>query len=402
MRLTRWMATGVALAGLLLLASCLNTSDVKIGVIIPQEGSSLQEYGYQITSGIKLAEADLKAKGHLNKNYELIVKSEDLNNIESVKQAFMELKEAGVIAIIGAASSASTIELSKLANEHKIVLLSPAASSPEINSGDMNANDFVFRNQPSDTLEAQTLANLVFQKCRMQKVLMVRSKSAYAEGITFELLKFGRQNRNQIPGEVVKFSTDTANVDYVSVTDRIIEHAPPAVFVAGYHDEVLPLIEEIRRREELTDTYVFTSSALLIDNAMTKLGAETLEGLMYTSYPWEPAESGPVIQSFAQRFQQEYKTKPDIYAANGYDAMIVLATAIELADHWLTDALRDELNKINFTPKTTSDLILQETDFNKRGDVTRIPQVYWVHDGLVAKLQPEDIDAIKEKILTQF
>ena len=402
MRLTRWMATGVALAGLLLLASCLNTSDVKIGVIIPQEGSSLQEYGYQITSGIKLAEADLKAKGHLKKNYTLIVKSEDLNNIESVKQAFMELKEEGVIAIIGAASSASTIELAKLANEHKIVLLSPAASSPEINSGDMNANDFVFRNQPSDTLEAQTLANLIFQKCRMQKVLMVRSKSAYAEGITFELLKFGRQNRNQIPGEVVKFSTDTSEVDYVSVTDRIIEHAPQAVFVAGYHDEVLPLIEEIRKREELVDTYIFTSSALLIDNAITKLGAETVEGLMYTSYPWQPAESGPVIQSFASRFEQEYKAKPDIYAANGYDAMIVLATAIDAADHWLTDALRDELNKINFTPKATAELVLQETDFNKRGDVTRIPQVYWVREGMVAKLQPEDIDAIKEKILTQF
>jgi len=408
MKLTRWMVTGVLLVGLLMLPSCFNTKDVKIGVIIPQEGSSLQEEGYQITSGIKQALDDLKQSGKLIKNYELIIKNEDRHDANSVIKAFNELKEAGVSAIIGAASSASTMALVPLANEAKIVLLSPGSSSPEINSGE-DSGDSIFRNQPSDTLEAQTLCNVIFQKCRMQKVLMVRSKTAYAEGVTYAMLRFGRQARHQIPDEVIKFDVDTANVDFVAVVDRIVEHAPDAVFLGGYTDELIPLIGEIKKREELASMFVFSSSAFVPTRVVNALDAETLalgpkglEGVMFSSYHFEPQEGTAQHQEFARKFEENYHVKPDIYAANGYDAMIVLATTIDKADHWLQNAVRDELNKLNFDAELTHGLILRETDFNKRGDVTRIPQIYRMVEGKPVRLQPEDINEIRDYILTKI
>ncbi len=408
MKLTRWMVAGVLLMGLLMLPSCFNTGEVKIGVIIPQEGSSLEEEGYQITSGIKLALDDLKKSGKLKKKYELIIKNEDRHDTQSVIRAFNELKDSGVTAIIGAASSASTLALAPLANESNIVLLSPASSSPEINEGEDSA-DNIFRNQPSDTLEAQALCNLIFQKCRMQKVLMVRSKTAYAEGITYSMLRFGRTARHEIPDEVVKFDVDTANVDFVAVVDRIVTHTPDAVFLGGYTDELIPLISEIKKREELKNTFVFTSSALLPNRVVSALGPENLalgpnglEGVIYSTYHFEPQEGTPEEQAFARNFEENYHAKPDIYAANGYDAMIALAFAIDAADHWLHDAVRDELNKLVFDKETTFGLILRETDFNKRGDVTRIPQIYRIVDGKATKLHNEDITEIRNYILTKI
>ena len=99
--------------------------------------------------------------GGLNKRYSLVWANEDETNLDGVEEAFMRLKEEGVTAIIGAASSAGTLRLAPLANKHRILLLSPASSSPDINTG---AADWVFRNYPSDTLEAQALANIYFSK----------------------------------------------------------------------------------------------------------------------------------------------------------------------------------------------------------------------------------------------
>ena len=390
-------ALGLAITLLLLLTSCLGSSEVKIGVIIPQEGSSLQEYGYQITSGIQLALEDLRQEGKLKKKYTLILRNEDQNDTESIKKTFLDLEKEGVIAVIGTASSAGMLALTPLANETHTVLLSPAASSPEINTGN---TDFVFRNQPSDTLEAQLLSNVIFQKCRFQKLLMVRSRSAFGEGITLDLLRFGRQNSKEIPNVVVKFDPDHTKVDWVAVVDQIVDVDPQAVFLAAYTSELIPLISEIRSRDELSKLYIFTCSSFLPEQAITKIGKEALEGVIFTAYPWDPTEITPHIQRFAQRFEENFHAKPDIYAANGYDAMIFLVRAIENSRHWIRDEVRDELNKLSLKP--SEDLILRETDFNKRGDVTRIPAIYRVESGIPVMLTPEEMEKIKRDVLTSF
>ena len=403
MKWFRWMAAGLLVTGLGVLSACFNTTEVKIGVIIPQKGSSLEDYGFQISSGIEMALDDARAKGELNKTYSLVRENEDLNDIESVKAAFTRLVEKeGVSAVIGPASSAAMKALVPMANEAKVTLLSPAASSPEINSGDVNSNDFIFRNQPSDTLEAQALSDVIFNKCRIQKLLMVRSRNTYAAGITYEMLRFARQNSDRIPGEVVKFSSNVDEADFVSVVDRIVELAPEGVFMGGYTDDIVPLIIEIRNRPELANTYLFTSSSFLPEKVVTLVGQDAAEGIMFTTYPWAPSTMAPHIQDFAQRFKERFFVDPDNYAANGYDAGIILVHAIEKARHWMVDAVRDEMNGNNFDMTTTHNLILRETDFNKRGDVTRIPSVYKVQAGKVVKLTPEDMETIKTDILTRI
>ncbi len=394
MKLLRWLGLGLLLTMLLVFTSCFSSSNVKIGVIIPQEGS-LADYGYQIRSGIQMAYDEVleqQSQGLIKKKYELIMENED-DDIERVKETFTRLKDAGVTAVIGAASSAATLALAPLANESKIILLSPASSSPDINSGD---GDFVFRNFPSDTLEAQTLSNVIFQKCRIQKVLMVRARNAFSEGITFELLKFGRKNSTQIPNHVVKFDPDPSKVDFVSVVDQIVVDNPEAIFLASYMDSLAPLLTEIRTRPELERLYIFTSSSFLPDEMIKMTSKEVVEGVMFTSYHWDPTENRPEIQDFSRKFQENFHTVPTFYAATGYDAMHVLVRAIEPVNQRIADDLRSQLNKEVFEG------ILGETDFNKRGDVTRIPRVYRMVDGIKTELTPEDHETIKRDILTRI
>jgi branched-chain amino acid transport system substrate-binding protein len=398
-------SAALVLCLLILLSACGSSDTVKIGVIIPinsEDGAnaSLSDYGYQIRSGIQLAADELanrrgEGENQIFKNYELIWENEP-QDMDGVVKAFNNLKEQGVHAIIGAASSEATMALAPLANKNRILLVSPASSSPEINTGQP---DYVYRNFPSDTLEAQKLANVIFQRCRIQKCLMVRSRSEYASGITFELLKFARQNSQKLPNEVVKFDADADNIDYTAIVDRIVEIAPEGVFLGAYVDKLIPLINEIRSREELSQLYIFTSSAFLYERAVKELGAETVEGVMFTGYHWDPNEARPNIQAFSQKFESEWHHKPTIYAATGYDAFQVIVNSAENVDHTIGDDFRLEVGKIEHTNLLLGNGKLQ---FNKRGDVTMIPNVYWIKNGQKLEMTDEDMEEIKREILTRI
>jgi ABC-type branched-subunit amino acid transport system substrate-binding protein len=254
----------------------------------------------------------------------------------------------------------------------------------------------VYRNYPSDTLEAQALSTTIFQRCRMQKVLMVRARNTFSEGITYELLRFARQNSKSIPNRVVKFDPDPEQVDWVQIVDDIVEVNPEGIFMAAYTDELVPLIREIRARPELERLYMFTCSAFVLNDVIKELGKELVEGIMFTGYPWDPAKNDPNIQAFTKKFTENYHTKPGIFAATGYDALYILVNSIDSVNHLITDEFTDHLNKTAFQG------ILGETDFNKSGNVTRIPQVYHVVNGVKTPLSAEEMDKIKTDILTRL
>ncbi len=329
----------------------------------------------------------------LNKKYTLIYRDEDETNLDSIRDAFNELKAEGCIAIIGPASSAGTLALTPLANESEIILLSPSSSSPEINS---EGGDWVFRNYPSDTLEAQKLATSIFGKMLIKKVLMVRAKNTFAEGITYEMLKFGRQGSKKIPNYVIKFDADpaVAEAEWPSVVDKIVEENPQGIFMAAYTDELIGLIKEIRTREELKNLYMFTCSAFVWDDVIKSLGKDAVERIIFTGYHWDPTEAKPKIQAFSEKFFQDYHYQPSYFAATGYDAVHILVNAIDGINHSIADEVQDQMNQLEY-----KEGILGSTDFSKRGDVTRIPDLYWMKDGVKVAMVDEDIELIKRDVL---
>lgn len=402
-----YLMTSLLASLILFLSSCSKGGEVKIGVIVPWEGSNLANYGTQMEAGIQLALSEIQAamdEGKLDYRYTVIFENES-EDIEKVKESFENLRSKGVTAIIGAASSAATLALAPLANEHKIVLISPGSSSPEINSGQ---TDYVFRNHPSDTLEAQKLSNVIFQKSKIQRCLMVRAKNAYSEGITFELLRFARQNSQQLPDRVVKFAANPDEVNWAEVVDQIVEINPEGVFLGAYNNELIPLLREIKSREELAKTYLFTSSSFSPTEAIKELGPEGVEGLIFTGYQWDARSTKPAVQEFTSKFESQFPQPPTMYAATGYEALWIAVEAIESVQNFrIRDDVRSAVNNNVFGSTQEGKEghfvgLLGETDFNKRGDVTRIPLVYRMTNGRKVELTNEDMEIIKRDILTRI
>jgi branched-chain amino acid transport system substrate-binding protein len=327
--------------------------------------------------------------------FTLIEKSEAANfeEADAAEKAFKELANQGVVAVIGPASSAGLMRITEMANEERIAVISPTASSPEINR---EGGDFIFRVYPSDTSEAQTLANTIFNKCRLQKLLVVRTLDTYGEGISMEILRFGRQLSDQIPNYVLKFKPGVSEAELTTLVDRIVEEDPDAVFVGGYLNNTLSLIKEIKRRQELEKAYLFTSSAFIPNLALKELSPEFLENVMFTTYEWGVGAAEANRATFEKEFLETFKFQPNLFAAAGYDSLKILVTALNGVNTSLPDEVKGALNKITYHG------LLGETDFNKRGDVTRIPKMMKMTNGAAVELTEEDMAAIKREYLTRL
>jgi len=413
----------ISAVGLLMLGlfSCSKSDEIRVGVILPQEVSeqeaNFEGYGFQVLSGLEMAEEDLNAmykagltmtdkefkeKYHrekVDKKVTLITnykESSDFANTSVAVESFKKLLKEDVVAIIGPASSEGVLAVAPLANEARKIIISPSATSPEINR---EGGDYIFRIYPSDTLEAQQLAYVIFQKCFAHHLLVVRSLDSYGEGVSMEMLRFARRQSDAIPNYVVKFDADPNVADFPAVVDKIVEEHPRAVFLGAYANSLIPLIREIKSRPELENLYIFCSSSFLPTKMLAALSPELLQNVMFTMYDWNIENGNPKVMEFAKRFEDRFGgQKPNIYAACGYDSLMVLSTALNGVNTDLPDMIKTAINKINYSKELG---LLGETDFDKRGDVTRIPGIYKISpEGQVQTLTEEDQTAIKRAILT--
>lgn len=118
------------------------TNSVNIGSILPLTGER-SSVGISAKNGIKLAVEEINTSAYLgNKSISLFI--EDSKGIPANSlSSFEKLTTANdVIAIIGPLGSSEVLSIAPKAEQRKIVIMTPAASSPLITE----AGDYIFRN----------------------------------------------------------------------------------------------------------------------------------------------------------------------------------------------------------------------------------------------------------------
>ncbi|CAG0964133.1 partial Leucine-, isoleucine-, valine-, threonine-, and alanine-binding protein, partial [Anaerolineae bacterium] len=122
------------------LVSCAGNVPIRVGFVAQLTGVQA-ELGVQERNGVQLAVEEINAAGGIaGRPIELIVQ-DDLGTPEGAQAADRELIGAGVVAIVGHATSAQTISGLAVTNPARIVMLSPTATTPELSGLD----DYFFR-----------------------------------------------------------------------------------------------------------------------------------------------------------------------------------------------------------------------------------------------------------------
>jgi branched-chain amino acid transport system substrate-binding protein len=316
--------------------------------------------------GILLALDEINTAGGIaGRKVELLVR-DDKGTPEGARAADQELIDAGVVAIIGHMTSSQSMAALPVVEKAGMVLLSPTTSTPALTGRD----DHFFRVIADSASEARMLARHVVHGLELDRIAAIYDRdnaaftNAYLNAFHDELHQAGGQMVN-----AVEFSSIKKPVFGPIVAE--LRNADPQglLIIASAYDGALIAQQPLRLGWQ---TRLFGSgwskSAPLIEN-----GGRSVEGMEFVHYH-DPNSQASAYLKFKHDYKERFKQTPTFMASNAYEAMRVLAAALEKT-RGRAEGLAQALPGIRISGLT------ETVSLDQHGDGVRIRYRIIVQDG---------------------
>ena len=314
------------------------TSPLKVGLIQPREHYT------SFAKGAKLALAEInQAGGVLGLQVAFIERDNrpasglfpDPSTAPFTAEVAKELIETEhVIAILGPVYSTNAVEVAPISQ----VPVLPAATGANVTE----AGDFIFLIGVSNAVQAQTMAEFAVNTLGKKTAATVHQEGdVYSIGLT----KAFRDSFSQLGGTVVGDEEvyQVGDTTFSEQLTRIQTLNPDALFISSFAPEAPLLMKEAR--EMGIESIFLGSDGWEGDTFFTTLEDNApLEGAYYTTSSNDP--STPSAQKFAAAYMAMFGSEADGTALSGYDAMRILALAIDAAKSTDPVAVRDAIQAI--------------------------------------------------------
>ena len=350
---------------------CQQERIVKIGAVLPLTGEGAV-YGQPVNKGVELAFEQLQAREDFPYPLELVVVDSESDPTKA-KALLEQLYDDGALAVIGGVITPEALQMVSVAEKHDQVLISPSASSPELTGISKN----FYRVFPSDAREGATMGNFATQKLKAEKVVILAKEHQYARGIQQQF----SQQFEQFGGEVLELiEFPSVPSDLSGLVERVMTLAPDAVYLAAYAPDIAKMITGLR--DLGYKGTIFTTSAFAAPEIIEQTGRPA-EGVFLTQAAFDTASENPIVKGFVTAFQEKYGMNPGLYAAHGYDSMLVLAQAAIEGGTIPSEFWKGIRSLRDFEGATGT------IQFDERGDVQKFPRVYVVVNGRLIDYEAE-------------
>lgn len=336
----------------------------RVGAILPLSGAA-ETYGRNVQNGLKLALEEINAAGGaLGKPLDVLTENDETNEQTAVEK-LEQLKRAGVHVVIGGVTSNLALALVPAAEKDKMVLLSPTATSPKLTG----ISPYFFRNFPPDTREGKVMAEYAVRRMKLRNVAILYVDKEYGQGIT----NVFKSRFADLGGNLAyEKAYPEGTTDFAAYVTEIKEAAPDGIYLPGYYNEIAAILNEIKKQE-------VNAKLLSVQGMATpmflEIAAEAAEGIVYPQPPFDPDTQDPAIQKFVRAYRSKFPTKPDVDAAFAYDALWVVAKAINSSQNYPQD-LRERIADTNHHG------ITGEISFDAGGDVDIQPRMFQIKNGM--------------------
>ncbi|MDF1478366.1 ABC transporter substrate-binding protein [Leifsonia sp. H3M29-4] len=290
-----------------------------IGTALPQTGN-LAFLGPPEEAGVAYAVSQINA-ATADTGLTIDVKYGDSGDTDNkaYETEIPRLLGEDVSAIIGAASSGTSLQFIDQVVGAGVIQFSPANTSDAFTTYDDNG--LYFRTAPSDTLQGEVLGNLIAEDGNQTLGLIVLNDS-YGTG----LAKYVTEAFEAAGGEVVAAPTyNTGDTSFDSQISEVLAAAPDAIALITF-DEVSTILPGLFGQFPADKLY-------FVDGNLKNFGDEfaagsltgakgTLPGLTIDSISDFTGELDAFLESEGDPALEDYS-----YAAESYDATILLALA---------------------------------------------------------------------------
>jgi branched-chain amino acid transport system substrate-binding protein len=306
---------------------------IKIGAIFPITGP-LATFGTSCANGAKMAIEEVNLRGGvLGSKIELLVEDDQYKPEEAANAAKKLIERDKVVALIAEVTSSVTLVVAPIAQQSKIVLLTPTATNPKVTQ----VGDYIFRACFIDDFQGEVMANFVYKNLKLKTAAILTAvTSDYSKG----LAQFFKQKYTALGGKIVaEESYSEGDSDFRAQLTKIKAAKPEFVYVPGYYADVGPILLQAR---ELGITVPFGGGDGWDSPVLLQTAGKAAEGCFFSNH-YSPDSKELVVQTFVKNYQKKYGTTPDALAALAYDAAKLLLDAINRAGSTDSSKIRDAL-----------------------------------------------------------
>lgn len=337
----------LALACWTALGAQAQAADIKIGVAEALSGGAAQ-YGLSIRNGFQLAADEINAAGGVNGNKLVLVVEDEQGKKEEAINAFKKLIfQDKVLMLFGPTLSNSAQAADPIAQAAKVVVFGTSNTADGITS----IGDHVFRNSVTEADVLPVTISTAVKKLGIKKVAVL-----YGNDDVFTKSGYDNFKKALDAQQVAVTTTETfakGDVDFKAQLTKIKATNPDALVLSALIAEGAPIMVQARQ--------LGLNVPVIGGNGMNSvkifdLAKGAADGLWIGS-PWSIENQTKENGSFIVAFTQRYKSAPDQFAAQAYDAMYIAAQALKklkLTGDLAKDraALRNALPEVKWTGAT--------------------------------------------------
>ena len=311
-------------------------TSLKIGVIQPSNTFTT------FSQGAETARVQINEKGGvLGMQVEFISRNNQPVSTEpptpeaSVTAAKELIEVENVFALLGPVYSTNSIEVGPIAQQAQRLML-PGSTGSNVPA----VGDYVFLISVPNPFQGKVMANFAMNPDELgAKTAATINESG--DVYTTDLVQAFEAAFQAIGGEIVHSGAYSAgDTDFTVLLTEVHAAAPDVIFCPGFQPDV-PLLISAARNVGIKATFLGGSTwddrerfhSILEDNSI-------LDGSYYPTN-FSVATPDADVQEFVMAYSALFGSPPDGIAASGYDAMRLLARAIETAGSLDRVAVRD-------------------------------------------------------------
>ncbi len=365
----RYLCSGVL--SLLLLGGCAPDEVIEFGAVLPLTGP-YEIYGQSIKKGLESALDEIQQRDDLPYEITLTILDSE-GDPEKARRLLEQQYDGGVFAVVGGVTTAEALAMVAEADEAERVLISPSASSPELTGISKN----FYRVFPSDSREGTTMGNFAARKLQIENVVIITKEDPFARGIQ-EVFKTEFERNGGSVTEVIEYPQGAG--DFSGFIERVMTISPQAVYVAAYAEDTAKMIQALRDKN--FEGHILTTAAFALPEVIEQVGSDA-EKVFLTRAVFELGGEDPHITTFVEAFRQRHGLSPDLYAAHGYDSLMVLLAGLKESGPFAGDFWKG-VRAIRDYPGVTGTI-----QFDEKGDAQKFPRVYVVESGNLVDYEKE-------------
>ena len=342
------LSSAFALAFATLTGTALAADPIKIGLVTALSGQSALS-GEAITRGLQLAIDEVNAKGGLlgGRKLELVRRDDEANPAKGQIAARELIFKEKVAVLFGGLDTPVSLAIVPIVNEQKVPFMDPWAAGTPITRNGANPN-YVFRVSAVDDIVDQAMLQYAQKNYGAKSPGIIVVNNPWGEsnqkGLTAALNAKGVK-----PAGIEKFEPN--DVDVTPQLSRLKSSGADVLLMVG---NVGPSAQVVKSLDRMGWKVPIVSHWGPAGGRFTELAGPNAKDVVFVqtySFFGKQTPAGARVLAALQKKYPDIKgpgdVTPAVGVANAYDAMQLVALAIEKAGSTNGDAIREGFYKID-------------------------------------------------------